>query len=129
MRPLDSVQQRSVAQESIVKPEKRYNQIMDIINKRNFNADSYLKALNIHVKTGEMLKINARILPPPQIKYRTQNNQEVIEHVSLGKWKIRNQFRSTSIINTWGMIYFGPKSNNDIIEIIKNFEQQLPSVS
>ncbi|CAF4013939.1 unnamed protein product, partial [Rotaria sp. Silwood1] len=56
MRPLDSVQQRLVAQKAIVKPEQRYNEIMDIINKRNFNGDSYLKALNIQVKTEDMLK-------------------------------------------------------------------------
>ncbi|CAF3642720.1 unnamed protein product [Rotaria sp. Silwood1] len=128
MRPLDSVQQRLVAQKAIVKPEQRYNEIMDIINKRNFNGDSYLKALNIQVKTEDMLKIQARILPPPQIKYRAQNNQEVVEHVAFGKWKIRNQFRSTSVINKWGMIYFGSKPDNNIIEILKNFEKQLPSL-
>ncbi|CAF4903023.1 unnamed protein product [Rotaria sp. Silwood1] len=128
MRPLDSVQQRLVAQKAIVKPEQRYNEIMDIINKRNFNGDSYLKALNIQVKTEDMLKIQARILPPPQIKYRAQNNQEVVEHVAFGKWKIRNQFRSTSVINKWGMIYFGSKPDNNIIGILKNFEKQLPSL-
>ncbi|CAF1254023.1 unnamed protein product [Rotaria sordida] len=126
MRPLDSVQQALVGKKAIIKPDKRYDQIMDIINKRNFNSDSYLKALNIQVNTKDMLKIHARILPPPQIKYRTQNNQEVVEHVSFGKWKIGNQFRSTSIINKWGMIYFGPQPNEDIIEILKKFEQQLP---
>ncbi|CAF3601442.1 unnamed protein product [Rotaria sp. Silwood1] len=128
MRPLDSVQQRLVAQKAIVKPEQRYNEIMDIINKRNFNGDSYLKALNIQVKTEDMLKIQARILPLPQIKYRAQNNQEVVEHVAFGKWKIQNQFRSTSVINKWGMIYFGSKPDNNIIEILKNFEKQLPSL-
>ncbi|CAF2311858.1 unnamed protein product [Rotaria sp. Silwood2] len=57
MRPLGSVQQAVVAKKAIVKPDQRYNQIMDIINKRNYNSDSYLKALNIHVNTEDMMKI------------------------------------------------------------------------
>ncbi|CAF2870927.1 unnamed protein product [Rotaria sp. Silwood2] len=90
MRPLGSVQQAVVAKKAIVKPDQRYNQIMDIINKRNYNSDSYLKALNIHVNTEDMLKIRARILLPPQIKYQTQNNQEVVEmfHLVNGKFEI-----------------------------------------
>lgn len=46
----------------------------------------------------------------------------------MGKWKIRNQFYSAPIINKWGMIYFGSKPNKYIIDILKSFEQQLPSV-
>ncbi|CAF5151124.1 unnamed protein product, partial [Rotaria sp. Silwood1] len=122
MRPLDSVQQALVAKKSIVKSDQHYYQIMDIIHQRNWNSDRYLKALNIQVNTQEMLKIRARILPPPQITYRKQNNQNVVEHVSLGKWKIRNQFCSTPIINKWGMVYFGSKPDKNIIDILKKFE-------
>ncbi|CAF4612546.1 unnamed protein product, partial [Rotaria sp. Silwood2] len=128
MRSLDSVQQAIVAKKSIVEPSQRYDKIMDIIRNRNFNADRYLPELNIHVKGEEMLKIRARILPPPQITYRGQNNQEVVENVAFGKWKIGNQFCSTSVINKWGMIYFGTKPDANIIEILKKFEQQLPSL-
>ncbi|CAF2767340.1 unnamed protein product [Rotaria sp. Silwood2] len=126
MRPLDSVQQALVAKKAIIKPDQRYNQIMDIINQRNFNNDPYLPALNIKVDAGEMLKIRARILPPPQITYRNQGNQNVVEQVSLGKWKIRHQFCSTSNINKWGMVYFGAKPDQYIMDILKNFEKQLP---
>ncbi|CAF3736218.1 unnamed protein product [Rotaria sp. Silwood1] len=136
MRPLDSVQQALVAKKSIVKSDQRYYQIMDIIHQRNWNSDRYLKALNIQVNIQEMLKIRARILPPPQITYRKQNNQNVVEHVSLGKWKIRNQFCSTPIINKWGMLLqrYGiqinpnpktiakPDQRKDIDETFKNIK-------
>ncbi|CAF4770617.1 unnamed protein product, partial [Rotaria sp. Silwood2] len=121
-------QQALVAKKAIIKPDQRYNQIMDIINQRNFNNDPYLPALNITVDATEMLKIRARILPPPQITYRKQGNQNVVEQVSLGKWKIRHQFCSTSDINKWGMVYFGAKPDQYIMDILKNFEKQLPFV-
>ncbi|CAF4325858.1 unnamed protein product, partial [Rotaria sp. Silwood2] len=129
MRPLDSVQQAIVAKKSIVEPSQRYDKIMEIIRNRNFNADRYLPVLNIHVKAEEMLKIRARILPLPQITYRGQNNQDIVEYVTFGKWIIRNQFCSTSVINKWDMIYFGTKPDANIIEILKISEQQLPSIT
>lgn len=71
----------------------------------------------------------ARILPPPEVKYRGQRNNEVAEHVAVGKWTIRNRFYTSPTINKWGMIYFGPKPDNEIINILQEFENQLPSVS
>ena len=71
----------------------------------------------------------ARILPPPQVKYRDQGNNEIAEHVAVGKWAIRNRFYARPTINKWGIIYFGPKPDNRIISILKEFENQFPSVS
>lgn len=60
MRPLDSVQQALVGKKSIIKPDQRYSQIMNIIDRRNFNSDPYLRALNIKVNSQEMLKISGK---------------------------------------------------------------------
>ncbi len=43
-----------------IQSEEIRNQIMDIINKRNFSADNYLQALNIQINTNEMLKVRGR---------------------------------------------------------------------
>ncbi|CAF5124956.1 unnamed protein product, partial [Rotaria sp. Silwood1] len=72
------------------------------------------------------LKIKARILPPPEVKYRGQGNSEVTERVNFGKWTIRNRFYTTRDINKWGMIYFGSKPNENIIQALKDFETRLP---
>ena len=71
----------------------------------------------------------ARILPPPVVKYRGQGNNEVVEHVAVGKWTIRNRFCTSPAVNRWGMIYFGPRPQNEIIDILRGFENQLPPVS
>ncbi len=54
---MDSTQRASVSQKSIIKPHERYDQIMRIVNNREFDKDSHLKELNIHVDTKEMLEI------------------------------------------------------------------------
>ncbi|CAF3351794.1 unnamed protein product [Rotaria sp. Silwood1] len=126
LKPLDSVQRSLVTKKSVIKPDQRYAQIMNVVNDRQFDKDSYLKELNIKVETKEMLKIKARILPPPEVKYRGQGNSEVTERVNFGKWTIRNRFYTTRDINKWGMIYFGSKPNENIIQALKDFETRLP---
>ncbi|CAF3889514.1 unnamed protein product [Rotaria sordida] len=56
-----------------------------------------------------MMKIKARILPLPEVKYRGQKNNEVAERVA-------------------EMIYFGPKPDEGILYILKDFQNQLPSL-
>ena len=61
LRPLDSVQRALVSKTSIVKPDQRYTQIMDIVRQRRFQSDPYLKALNVQVNSNEMLKITGKL--------------------------------------------------------------------
>ena len=81
--------------------------------------------MNFHVYLYSL----ARILPPPEVKYRGKGNIEVAEHVAVGKWAIRNRFYHSPAINKWGILYFGPKPQNQIISILQEFESQLPQVS
>lgn len=129
MKPLDSVQRALVTKKSVIKPDQRYGQIMKIVKERQFDKDSYLKELNIKVENEEMLKIKARVLPPPEVKYRGQGNSEIAERVNFGKWTIRNRFYTTRDINKWGMIYFGSKPDETIIKMLKEFQTGLPPVN
>jgi hypothetical protein len=149
LKPLDSVQRALVTKKSIIKPEQRYGQIMDVVHSRQFQTDPYLKELGIQVEGQEMMKIKgkhswseseqrwcstdhvcllARILPPPEVKYRAQGAGDVTERVNFGKWVIRNRFFTTRDITKWGMIYFGPKPNDSIVGNLKVFENGLPNV-
>jgi eukaryotic translation initiation factor 2C len=128
LKPLDSVQRALVTKRCVIKPEQRYNQIMDVVKSRQFDSDPYLKELNITVDSKEMLQIKARILPPPEVKYRGQGTTEITERVNFGKWTIRNRFYTTRDINKWAMVYFGSKPTEDVIHTLKDFETRLPPV-
>jgi len=101
---------------------------MNVVRDRQFETDSYLKELKIEVETKEMLEIKARILPAPEVKYRGQGTVEITERVNFGKWTIRNRFFTTRDINKWGMIYFGSKPNENVIQTLKEFENRFPPV-
>ncbi|CAF3999072.1 unnamed protein product [Rotaria sordida] len=128
LKPLDKQQRGLVSRNTIIKPGQRYDEIMKIVRNNQFDRDPYLKELNIHVEDKEMLKIKARVLSPPAIIYRRRGRGEVIESVNCGKWRIRNWFYTTSEINSWGMIYFGDKSNRSIENMLYEFQNQLPDL-
>ncbi|CAF1565590.1 unnamed protein product [Adineta ricciae] len=129
LKPLDATQRALVSGKSIIKPLERYNQIMSIMNSRDFDNDVYLKELNIRVQKQEMLSVKARILKAPTIQYRGPKQQDIIESVNVGKWRIRNWFYKTTEIYSWGAIYFGSKPpDNATKEILNNFVGQFPEL-
>jgi hypothetical protein len=63
LKPLDSVQRALVTKKSIIKPEQRYAQIMNVVRDRQFDTDPYLKELNIKVESTEMLQVKGNFFP------------------------------------------------------------------
>ena len=68
------------------------------------------------------------MLPAPDIKYR-RGQREVLEQVQFGKWRIRNWFYEASVINSWGMFYFGDAPDGQVNRDLENFQNQLPDVN
>ncbi|UJR13192.1 hypothetical protein I4U23_000214 [Adineta vaga] len=131
LKPLDATQRALVSSKSIIKPLDRYNQIMTIMNTRDFDNDIHLKELNVRVDKKEMVSVKARILKPPVIQYRNRldpKKDDAIEYVDVGKWKIRNWFYRTTEIHTWGAIYFGPKPDVNTQSILDEFVARFPEL-
>ncbi|CAF4025256.1 unnamed protein product [Rotaria sp. Silwood2] len=128
IKPLDKSQRGAVSKNTIIEPEDRYNEIMKILRNNQYERDPYLKELNIHVHDKEMLEINARVLSPPEIKYRRRGQGEVIEYVNCGTWRIRNWFYTTSKIHSWGMIYFGDTPDEYTNNVLEDFQDRLPKL-
>jgi hypothetical protein len=57
IKPLDKEQRGLVSKNTIIKPAQRYNEIMKIVRNNQFDRDSYLKELKIHVHDKEMLQL------------------------------------------------------------------------
>ncbi|UJR20428.1 hypothetical protein I4U23_023559 [Adineta vaga] len=128
VRPLDKVQRGSVSKNSILRPDQRYDEIMKIVRNNQFDRDRYLKELNIHVHDKEMLKLKARVISPPTIKYRRRGQGEVMESVHGGQWRIKNWFLSTPPINSWGIIYFGDRPDGHTNGVLREFQNQFPNL-
>lgn len=77
----------------------------------------------------DLCTIIARVLNSPDITYRRRGRGEIVEHVNVGKWKIRNWFYESPPINSWGLIYFCDRPNyNRVDDIVDQFQNELPQV-
>ncbi|CAF1399761.1 unnamed protein product, partial [Didymodactylos carnosus] len=94
-RPLDSVQRKLVTTMSSAGPNARYQQIMGYVH-------------------------DPRILPAPEVIYRAQQQEDVVEHVSIGKWAIRDHFYTVPDIQKWAVLYFADEKPNEVVINVLN---------
>lgn len=129
LKPLDRNQRGAVSKNTIIPPHARYDEIVKIVRNNQYNRDPFAKELNIRVQDDGMMTVPARVLAPPDITYRRRGQGEIVEHVTVGKWKIRNWFYESPPINSWGLIYFTDRPSNRHDDIVDQFQYELPQVN
>ncbi|KAL6506440.1 argonaute 5 [Orobanche gracilis] len=60
------------------RPSDREKSIIDMVSHNNYNKDDLIKEFGIEVGT-QLTSIEARVLPPPMLKYHESGRQSVIE--------------------------------------------------
>jgi hypothetical protein len=77
-----------------------------VADERRFDNNSYLERLKITVDVNEMLLLPKRILPPPEIKYKSAHGDhgDGIEPVQIGKWWLNNRFNKAREVRTWAVV-------------------------
>ena len=60
---------------------------MGIVRLRRFNEDKYLNEIGMTVADEEMLIVPARLIAPPDVKYKSNRDgqSEVVERINIGK--------------------------------------------
>jgi hypothetical protein len=122
---------QSHEKKTVVHPGERYEMIRRVTDKRRFNNDSYLEKIGITVDVNEMLLLPGRILPSPEIKYKSSHSDQgdVIERVQIGKWWLNNQFNKTKEIRTWAVVLISQcEPDNRQIRSARDFVYKSPRV-
>ncbi|CAF3441824.1 unnamed protein product [Rotaria sp. Silwood1] len=129
LKPLTTEQRAKVTKKTVVRPGERYGMIRRIADERHFNNDLYLEKFGINIDINEMIMISARILPSPEIKYKSlQGDQrDVIERVQIGKWWLNNRFNKAREIRTWAVILVSQREpDNRQIRLARDFASRIP---
>jgi len=105
-KPLTTDQRIRVTKRTVVDPERRYQSIMGTVRSRDFNADRFVQGIKMSIDDQEMINIPARIIFPPEIKYRSgrDGHSDVVERINIGKWNLRNLFMTERTINQWACV-------------------------
>ena len=119
-----------MTKKTVVRPGERYGMIRRVADERRFNQDSYLERFGLTVDVNEMLLVPARILPPPEIKYKSSRDQsDTVERVQIGKWWLNNRFNKAREIRTWAVVLVSQREPDDRqIRLARDFARRLPQV-
>jgi hypothetical protein len=131
MKPLTTEQRAKVTKKTVVRPGKRYEMIRRVADERKFNNDSYLEKFGITVDVNEMLLLSARILPSPEIKYKSSqgDQMDIIERLQIGKWWLNNRFNKAREIRTWAVVLISQREPDDRqVRLAKDFATKIPQV-
>ena len=130
LKPLTTDQRATVTKKTVVRPGERYSMIRRVVDERHFDQDSYLKDFQMKIQTNEMITVPARILNPPDIIYKSaQNNRETIERVQIGKWALKNHFNTPKEIGKWAVVLVSQREPDKIQnKLADDFARKIPEV-
>ncbi|UJR23980.1 hypothetical protein I4U23_026946 [Adineta vaga] len=129
LKALTTEQRAKVTKKTVVRPGERYGMIRRVADERHFNQDSYLEKFGLTVDVNEMLLVPARLLPAPEIKYKSSRDGQgdAVERVQIGKWWLNNRFNKAREIRTWAVVLVSQREPDDRqIRLARDFARRLP---
>ncbi|CAF1508752.1 unnamed protein product [Adineta steineri] len=129
LKPLTVDQRAKVTKKTVVRPGERYGMIRRVVDERQFDQDPYLQKFGLKVQSNDMLLIPARMLTPPEIKYKSAQGDErdIIEKVQIGKWYLNNRFNRAREIRSWALVLVSQKEPDARqVGVARDFANKIP---
>ncbi|KAF9973718.1 eukaryotic translation initiation factor 2C, 2 [Actinomortierella ambigua] len=126
VRKLDDRQTSDMLKFMGLNPTDRANRIRKGVQLLNYKGNEYIRAFGMEIDTN-MVKVKARILPAPSLRYHESSNQARIVPKD-GIWNLRasKMFIGATLIS-WGVIAFGSEREMPMA-IIQPFLRELDIV-
>ena len=131
LKPLTTEQRAKVTKKTVVKPGERYGMIRRVADERRFDQDPFLQKFGLKIHSNEMLTIPARILIPPDIKYKSSqgDNRDTIERVQIGKWYLNHHLNKPREIRKWALVLVSQREPDARqVGIARDFATKIPQV-
>lgn len=112
-RKLNERQVTALLKATCQRPHDRENSILQMVKYNNYNQDDLVnKEFGISVRP-EMTSIEARVLPPPMLKYHATGKNSLVEP-SVGQWNmIDKKMVDGGKLEFWACINFSRMSNQN----------------
>ena len=120
-RKIDDKQVAEMIKFTCVEPQNRKKSIQDKFSVAGYDRDPIMREFGLGVDP-EMIKLNGRVLPEPQLLYGKNRRENPRE----GVWNLREkQFYQGSILESWAIISRCDKRKCDVQTIRKFFQAVL----
>ncbi|XP_010435959.1 PREDICTED: protein argonaute 5-like [Camelina sativa] len=102
---LNEKQVKALLRATCQRPEQREDSIKQLVEKNKYNDDVVSKEFGMSV-TSQLASIEARVLPPPMLKYHESGTEKFITP-SLGQWNMMNKkMVNGAKVDSWTCVTF-----------------------
>ncbi|XP_010510717.1 PREDICTED: protein argonaute 5 isoform X2 [Camelina sativa] len=109
------------------RPAQRESSIKDLVVENNYNADDVSKEFGMSV-TSQLASIEARVLPPPLLKYHESGREKMV-NPSLGQWNMINKkMVNGATVKSWTCVTFATRIDQHLpVEFCKQLTEMCVS--
>ncbi|XP_039797428.1 protein argonaute MEL1-like [Panicum virgatum] len=126
-RKLSDTQVTSILKATCKRPQERENNIIQMVGHNNYSADRLAQVFGITV-TNQMANVQARVLPPPLLKYHESGREKTVAP-SIGQWNMINKkMVNGGTVNSWTCLSFSRMPRHVVDRICDDLVQMCNSI-
>ncbi|RLN33503.1 hypothetical protein C2845_PM03G22140 [Panicum miliaceum] len=126
-RKLSDTQVASILKATCKRPQERENNIIQMVGHNNYSADRLTQMFGITV-ANQMANVQARVLPPPLLKYHESGREKTVAP-SIGQWNMINKkMVNGGTVHSWTCLSFSRMPRHVVDRICDDLVQMCNSI-
>ncbi|RLM86725.1 hypothetical protein C2845_PM04G04760 [Panicum miliaceum] len=126
-RKLSDTQVASILKATCKRPQERENNIIHMVGHNNYSADRLAQVFGITV-ANQMANVQARVLPPPLLKYHESGREKTVAP-SIGQWNMINKkMVNGGTVHSWTCLSFSRMPRHVVDRICDGLVQMCNSI-
>ncbi|CAL5090915.1 unnamed protein product [Urochloa decumbens] len=127
LRKLSDKQVTSILKATCERPQVREKNIIQMVDQNNYSADRLAQAFGITV-ANQMANVQARVLPPPMLKYHDSGREKTVAP-SIGQWNMINKkMVNGGTVHSWTCLSFCRIERHVVDRICSDLVQMCNSI-
>ncbi|KAF3333035.1 protein argonaute MEL1-like protein [Carex littledalei] len=115
VKKLNERQVTNILRATCKRPHEREASIVKVVNGNNYGSDNFVKEFGMKIYS-QMVSVDARVLPPPMLKYHDSGEQKSCQP-SVGQWNMmRMKMVNGGTVNNWACLNFSRTSEREVIQ-------------
>ncbi|XP_078148836.1 protein argonaute MEL1-like isoform X1 [Carex rostrata] len=115
VKKLNERQVTNILRATCKRPHEREASILQVVNGNNYNSDNFVREFGMKIY-NQMVSIDARVLPPPTLKYHDSGEQNSCQP-SFGQWNMmRMKMVNGGTVENWTCLNFSQTFQREVIK-------------
>ncbi|XP_078148835.1 protein argonaute MEL1-like [Carex rostrata] len=119
VKKLNERQVTNILRATCKRPHEREASILKVVNGNNYGSDNFVQEFGMKIY-NRMVSVDARVLPPPMLKYHESGEQKSCQPV-VGQWNMmKMKMVNGGTVNSWACLNFSRTSEREVIKFCED---------